>query len=212
MSETHRVACVGASVTFGRGLANRREDCYPAVLGRLLDERYGAGAYAVRNFGYSGAAISRNSTEPYTKTPSHTAATRWRPRTTIVMLGTNDAQFANAAGRATLSADLAALLTHFRELAAAEGHDARTAVFVSQPPPAFPPVDEIDFRALVEEVRPAIANVAAASHAPLIDFLGPLDDRRADFPDGLHPTAAVARRIAEIAFAAIADALEPSKP
>lgn len=194
-AEPCRIACVGASITFGLGLPNRREQCYPAVLARRLDERFGAGACVVRNFGYSGATASRGSNEPYWETPSFTAATRSEPHVVQMMLGTNDAQFANESARRSLAPDLADLVEHFRGLGA--------EVLLADPPPAFPPVPEIDFRALVETVRPTIRRVAAEIDAPLIDFLTPLADSAADFPDGLHPTAEVAERIAQIAFGAL---------
>lgn len=191
----HRVACVGASLTFGLGLKDRRRDCYPAVLQRLLDARHGEGAYHVRNFGYSGATASRGGNEPYWDTPSFTATTRFEPHTAIVMLGVNDAQFANAGSRATLAEDLGDLVEHFKSLGA--------AVWLSELPPAFPPHPEIDFDALREVVRPAIRRVAAESGAPIIDFLSPLEGSREHFPDGLHPTAVVTQRLAELALAAI---------
>lgn len=190
-----RLACVGASVTFGLGLPNRREQCYPAVLQRLLDGRSGEGKWRVRNFGYSGATVSRGSNEPYRDTPSFTAATRFEPQLVVLMLGTNDAQFANAAARETLAGDLRDLVEHFRGLGA--------EVFVGDPPPAFPPVAEIDFEALQQVVRPTIRRVTAEIGAPQVDFLGPLAEARGGFHDGLHPTAEVAEQLAQIAFAAV---------
>jgi sialate O-acetylesterase len=42
-----RIACVGNSVTYGYGIANRERDSYPAQLQRMLGE-----GYEVRNFGH----------------------------------------------------------------------------------------------------------------------------------------------------------------
>lgn len=190
-----RIACVGASVTFGRGLKNRREESYPAVLQRLLDESLGAGECLVKNLGYSGATVTQGSNEPYWRTPSFTAATRFEPHLALVMLGTNDAQYANATAREAFAGDLVDLIQHFRSLSA--------EVLVADPPPAFPPVAEIDFESLHEAIRPTIRRVAAEQGTPLVDFLTPLADQRDEFPDGLHPTAIVAARIAEIACQAI---------
>lgn len=47
-----RVACIGDSITYGKGMTNRVEECYPARLQRLLGNRY-----EVRNFGDSGAGV-----------------------------------------------------------------------------------------------------------------------------------------------------------
>ena len=51
-----KVACVGDSITFGLGLADRALEAYPARLQALLDERF-PGRYEVRNFGSSGRGI-----------------------------------------------------------------------------------------------------------------------------------------------------------
>jgi lysophospholipase L1-like esterase len=49
-----KVACVGNSITFGAGLADRTKDSYPAVLGRILGN-----GYEVGNFGVSGRTALR---------------------------------------------------------------------------------------------------------------------------------------------------------
>ena len=199
-----RVACVGASVTFGRGLPNRRKECYPAVLEDLLAAHQKPWRCVVRNFGFSGATISRTSSEPYWKTPTFHAATRFRPHVVVIMLGTNDAQFANVASRASIVQDLADLVEHFQ--AKVDGHPAK--VLLSQVPPAFPPHPDIDFDALHRVIRPTLAQVAEQTGTPLIDFLTPLADSREAFPDNLHPTAEVAAQIAQIAHEALLPVLD----
>ena len=81
----HKVACVGASITYGQTLGNREEECYPAVLLRLL----GAG-YEVRNFGRSGAGIWHGGYAPYTITDEYKKAVAYGAEIIIVCLGTND--------------------------------------------------------------------------------------------------------------------------
>lgn len=39
-TEVIRVACVGNSITFGAGIANRDRDSYPSVLGQMLGRGY----------------------------------------------------------------------------------------------------------------------------------------------------------------------------
>ncbi len=48
--EKTKVACIGDSITYGYGLANRAEESYPAQLQRSLDAK-SPGEYEVRNFG-----------------------------------------------------------------------------------------------------------------------------------------------------------------
>lgn len=184
-----RLACVGASITFGRGLANRRAECYPAVLQALLGD-----AWLVKNFGYSGATALRESNEPYWATPSFGAATRFAPQVTVINLGTNDAQHANKGGLDRFEADLSDLVAKFSD------PSNPSAVLVCDAPPVFEPLPEFDLRALEAVVRPAIRRVALALGAPLVDLWTPLRDRGDLFPDNLHPDARGARVIAQTVF------------
>ena len=55
-----RVACVGNSITYGTGIANREHDAYPAQLQRMLGKDY-----VVGNFGKPGATLLRHGHRPY---------------------------------------------------------------------------------------------------------------------------------------------------
>lgn len=180
-----RTACVGASITFGLGLPNRREECYPAVMGRLL-----GGGYAVRNFGYSGATAGRETNEPYWQTPSMTAAERFEPELVVLMLGTNDAQHANRASLATFERDYTALIEHFQTL------PSQPAMTLLLPPPVFEPLPEIDIAVVDTEIRPSIERIAAARRMAMVDLFTPLHSRADLFPDNLHPNAEGAAIIA----------------
>ncbi|MEM8865000.1 MAG: GDSL-type esterase/lipase family protein [Planctomycetota bacterium] len=191
--ERLRLACVGGSVTFGLGLENRREECYPAVLQKLLGDRVN-----VRNFGYSGAAVGRQSNEPYWDTPSFTAVNRFEPEVVVIALGTNDAQHANSHGLETFAEDFLAFVNHFRRLP----HVA--AVPVVLPPPVFSPHRHFDIESLDKIVRPTIQQVAESVSATVIDGYTPFRDAARLFPDNLHPNAAAAAQLASL----VADALQ----
>ena len=55
-----KVACVGNSITYGTGVANREQKAYPVVLQRLLGK-----GYQVENFGKPGATLLRRGHRPY---------------------------------------------------------------------------------------------------------------------------------------------------
>lgn len=57
---TYAVACIGNSITYGYGLKNRSEECYPAVLGIMLGENY-----TVENFGISARTLLNKGDHPY---------------------------------------------------------------------------------------------------------------------------------------------------
>ena len=59
-----KVACVGNSVTYGAGLADREHEAYPAQLQRLLGDEY-----EVRNFGHNGATLLSRGHRPYVRLP-----------------------------------------------------------------------------------------------------------------------------------------------
>ena len=93
-AEKVRVACIGDSITYGLGLANREKDSYPAKLQNMLDEKF-PGKYEVRNFGNSGRGIYLDSMRGSEKRgfrhmPEHKAALAWKPDIVISNLGIND--------------------------------------------------------------------------------------------------------------------------
>ena len=93
-AEKVRVACIGDSITFGYGIANRDVDSYPAQLQKLLDAK-APGAYEVRNFGNSGRGIyldsmRGNEKRGYRWMKEHQAALAFNPDIVICNLGIND--------------------------------------------------------------------------------------------------------------------------
>lgn len=57
-----KVACIGNSITFGSGIADRPRDSYPAQLGRMLGDHW-----IVRNFGVGGRTMLKKGDFPYWK-------------------------------------------------------------------------------------------------------------------------------------------------
>jgi len=89
-----KVACIGDSITYGYGLADRERECYPAQLQKLLDAKH-PNKYEVRNFGNSGRGIYLDSMRGNEKRgfrwmPEHKAALDWRPDIVVCNLGIND--------------------------------------------------------------------------------------------------------------------------
>jgi hypothetical protein len=55
-----KVACIGNSITFGFGIADRPRDSYPAQLGRMLGDQW-----IVRNFGVGGRTMLKEGDSPF---------------------------------------------------------------------------------------------------------------------------------------------------
>ena len=63
VAEAKLVACVGDSITYGSGIADRANDSYPAQLERMLQEF--DPQWKTRNYGVSGATLLRHGDKPY---------------------------------------------------------------------------------------------------------------------------------------------------
>ena len=85
-----RIACVGNSVTYGYGLANRERDAYPVRLQQMLDSTYGARRFEVANFGHSGATLLYKGHRPYINLPEFHQALDFKPDWVVIHLGLND--------------------------------------------------------------------------------------------------------------------------
>jgi len=66
------VACVGDSNTYGAGLSNRVQDCYPAKLERILQGF--DPSWETRNFGVNGATVLKQGALPYTNLSAYNQA------------------------------------------------------------------------------------------------------------------------------------------
>lgn len=89
-----KVACIGDSITYGSGIADRANDSYPAQLQKLLDAKF-PGEYEVRNFGNPGRGIYLDSMRGREKRGfrwmnEHKAALAWKPDIVVCNLGIND--------------------------------------------------------------------------------------------------------------------------
>ena len=69
-----RVACIGNSITYGYGLADREHEAYPV----LLQQKLGA-KYQVENFGKSGATLLARGHRPYFQQEEYKKALAFRP-------------------------------------------------------------------------------------------------------------------------------------
>ena len=80
-----KVACVGNSITYGTGLADRERDAYPVQLQRMLGD-----GYVVGNFGKPGATLLRHGHRPYVQQTEYREALAFGADIAVIHLGTND--------------------------------------------------------------------------------------------------------------------------
>lgn len=203
-SQPIRVACVGDSITYGAGLADRDRESYPVCLGRWLGPDYD-----VRNFGRSGATLLHAGDLPYIKQPQHDEAIAFKPDVVVIMLGTNDSKHHGGGAppndnvtenwryKADYVPDYEALIAEFR--AANPG----VKIYVCYPTPCFPGRWGIDDKTIRDEIRPLVHKVARSSHAKIIDLYEPFAGKADMFPDTVHPNAAGAKMMAAVVYHAL---------
>jgi lysophospholipase L1-like esterase len=191
-----RVACVGDSITYGAGLKDRRNDSYPAWLGRWLGTNW-----EVRNFGVSGATLLTKANRPYVKRKECGEALDFKPDILIIMLGTNDSKHPTAADNAgdipdnwqykgDYVADYEALIAQFRKA------NPAVKVYVCYPTPCFPGFGGINDDTIHHEIIPLIQQVAKDTKANIIDLYDAMAPHKDLFIDTVHPTAAGAKLMA----------------
>ena len=188
-----RVACIGASITFGAGIQDREKNCYPAQMQNLL----GAG-YEVRNFGVSSRTMLKHGDFPYWDDPAYQQALAFHPNIVVIDLGGNDSKPQNWKFRDEFAADTRAMIESFRSL------PARPRVLVCLPMPAFKVMWGINDEVITKELSPILRQVAAETASEVIDLHTPFMDKQAWFADNVHPNAEGAALMARIIGDAIA--------
>ena len=129
VANAKRVACVGDSITYGSGIADRTHDSYPAQLEQLL-KQYDT-AWEVDNFGVSGATLLHNGDRPYIQESAYNSALASEPDIVIIKLGSNDSKPHNWVHRDEYVSDYLAMIDVFRAL------PSSPEVWICKPVPAF---------------------------------------------------------------------------
>ena len=190
-----KVACVGNSITYGTGVANREQKAYPVVLQRLLGK-----GYRVENFGKPGATLLRRGHRPYFDLPEFRAALQFRPDIAVIHLGINDTDPRNWPNyRDEFIPDYLALIDSLRAV------NPHVRILVARLTPIG--VDHPRFDSGTckwrEEISQAVQQVAEIARVEWIDFYAPLVPHPDWLPDAVHPDARGAEVLAKVAYAGI---------
>ena len=193
--EAIRVACVGNSVTYGYGLANREADCYPSQLQRMLGD-----GFDVQNFGHSGATLLYKGHRPYVNLPEFRQALDFKPDWVVIHLGLNDTDPRNWPDwKEEFIPNYRALIDSFRLV------NPEARILVCKMTPIFDrhPRFQSGTRDWHAQIQQAIEQVAQGSGAQLIDLYEPLHCRPDLFPDALHPNPEGATILAKTVYSAL---------
>lgn len=208
-----RVACVGASITYGSGLNDRDHASYPARLGLWLGRHYD-----VRNFGVGGTTVMHEGDRPYFQQKEHDQAVDFKPGILMILLGTNDSKHP---GDGSLESEQAPNNWQYKEhfvadyeelIAGFRKANPDVKVYVCLLPPCFPGRWGINDRTIHTEVNPMVRQVAAATGATLIDLYSAMGNQSIFQVDGVHPNDAGARLLAATIYRAVTGSEPPATP
>ncbi|MDP4290720.1 MAG: SGNH/GDSL hydrolase family protein [Bacteroidota bacterium] len=191
-SQPIKVACVGNSITYGSGIADRAKDSYPAQLGFMLGDKW-----IVRNFGVSGATLLSKGDRPYINQTNYNTVISWQPDVVIIKLGTNDSKPQNWKHKEEFETDYLNLIHTFKAL------PSHPVIVLCQTAPSFSDKYGITNEVLKNEINPLVRKIAREETLPCIDLTTPLLELKDHFPDGIHPDATGAGRMAQVIYKAL---------
>jgi len=172
-----KVACIGASITYGARIENREQNSYPAQLQKMLGS-----SYDVTNYGVSGTTLLRKGNFPYWKTKEYQSALTSQPDVVVIDLGGNDAKLINRNHYSEFESDYQGFIRSFAQL---PSHPriillSAMASFVSDTSQIWDPV-------IVKRINPMIQHVAYTEKVEVLDMHSPFVNKEELFSDKLHP-------------------------
>ncbi|NDV64358.1 hypothetical protein D0T60_03745 [Bacteroides sp. 224] len=187
-----KVACIGNSITYGSGIKDRANDSYPAVLGKLLGDKY-----EVRNYGISGRTLLNNGDRPYMKEDKFQEVQKYLPDIVVIKLGTNDSKPQNWKYKEEFSNDMQTMINILKNLS------SKPQIYLCYPAKAYGVAFGINDSIIENSVIPYIKKVAKKNKLRTIDLQSATDGMPENFPDKIHPNEKGAAVIAETVYNAI---------
>ncbi|MDR2472757.1 MAG: GDSL-type esterase/lipase family protein [Tannerella sp.] len=172
-----RITCIGASITEGARIKNKKENSYPGQLQTLLGTDY-----IVENCGVSGTTMQRKGNSPYWKTEAYRKALNSKPDIVFIDLGGNDAKAVNRPFYNELEQDCRDMIRAFKDLPT---HPRvivllPTVFFVTDSNGIYDPVSK-------NQVAPRLQRAAFEENVEVVDMRPLLIDRPDLIPDAIHP-------------------------
>ncbi len=193
-----RVACVGDSITYGLGVADRAHNSYPAQLQQRMDAA-APGKWEVKNFGVSAMTLMHGTTMPYTARAEYKDSVAYAADVVIIMLGTNDT---NGQHRHLIAGHFEADYLRLIESYRAGRGAGQPRIILMLPPKCYlageglyDPSEEL----ISGTVAPIVRRIAAQQGLELIDLHAVLGTEWQPelIPDKLHPSAKGQTRMVE---------------
>ena len=182
-----KIACVGNSITYGAGMANREKNAYPAQLQNLLGDNYD-----VQNFGVNGRTLLKKGDYPYWETEAYENALAFTPDIVYVKLGTNDSKLQNRVHLEEFESDYNDLISNFKE----KNKDVRIVLLL--PVPSFlKDTTSIWNPVIKDKIIPKTQKIGYSNNVEVIDLYHLFMGKSGLFPDKIHPSSLGATVIAK---------------
>ena len=199
-----KVACIGDSLTYGTTLLNRRKECYPARLQKLLGENYD-----VLNLGLVGHTVNSFCSKFWGQPRIIKTLNDYNPHYILFMLGTNDANLKNWMDENVFRNEYTKLLTYLKNI------PSSPTIIAMTPPSAFSDVCEHEIGFDVE-VLEKIVNIQKTVLQELdikyIDLYSMTKDKEHLYsPDRQHFNSQGAKFLAYVAYLGLKDTIERSQ-
>ena len=194
-AEPVRVACVGNSITYGTGIADREHFSYPVQLQQMPGN-----GYVVGNFGKPGATLIYKGHRPYVEQTEFKEALRFKGDIAVIHLGINDTDPRNWPNyRDEFVKDYLSIMDSLR----AANPKVRFILARMTPIAYRHPRFQSGTKQWHDEIQTAIETVARVSGAELIDFHEPLYPYPNLLPDAIHPNPEGAGILAKTVYGGI---------
>ncbi len=186
------VACVGDSNTFGAGLSNRVQDCYPAKLERILQQF--DPTWETRNFGVNGASVLKQGDKPYSNLAAYNQALASEPDVVILCFGPNASRSPNRGYiEGAYLSDYVSIIDGFA------GLPRKPKIWVCHPLKAFSGNYTISDTIIRDQIIPLITQIASERGLPIIDFYTAFENSPDLYvSDRIHPDPNGTTLMAEI--------------
>jgi hypothetical protein len=152
-----------------------------------------------------GATVLLQGDRPYLREPELERVLDFAPDVLVVQLGSNDTKPHNWSSAERFAADLESLLDRFAAL------PSPPRVVLCRPVPAWSNAEGIRGELVRTDVSEVVERIARERDLVVVDVNGELSPHSERFPDGVHPDAAGAERIAAIVAPAVRAATAPGE-
>ncbi|WP_223552126.1 GDSL-type esterase/lipase family protein [Aestuariivivens sp. NBU2969] len=187
IDHTIKIACIGDSITYGYGVANRENNNYPQQLQNLLGDDY-----EVKNFGVSGNTLLKKGDYPYWASDKYQEALAFVPDVVYIKLGTNDSKVHN---RIYLDTDFEKDYKNLIESFKQKNKNVRVVLLL--PVPAFTKDSSSIWNPVIkEQIIPLTQKVAFDTQSEVLDLYQLFIDAPQLLPDTVHPSSLGATRMA----------------